>query len=404
MKSNISIYKDVRRKKPWVVRWKGNINPATGRQKFYSKAFRTKNEAEDFKAKKHREFVKGSPRDGQKNITLGSFLKEWIEYKKSECTLSSIDLYNLTIKRLKKHFGSTILIKDITAHHLALFISTQKRERITKKSHVELSAATRERFKRHCKTIFNNALIWGYIHTNPSIALKRKETAQQRWHRITVKEYQSLLQVAPTLRWQVFYALAYTSGARLSELFSLTWNDIDFEKGRLIIANREANNEMPPFKIKDFQNRRVPLPSDTIDYLTRYQTEAPEGVPYILLDSDRYDRVKTRWRSLRKKRKPWKNSYMVNNVLRDFKRHFKKAGIAPNGSLTIHTFRKSCGQNWADRLPINVVKEFMGHSSIATTQKYYSQVDAVHERMAAQAIQDMLEGSRKEVKSEESCA
>ena len=56
-----------------------------------------------------------------------------------------------------------------------------------------------------------------------------------------------MLEVAPTLRWKCFYALAYTSGARLSELMSLTWNDVDFEKGRLIIANRENTDDMPPF-------------------------------------------------------------------------------------------------------------------------------------------------------------
>lgn len=66
---------------------------------------------------------------------------------------------------------------------------------------------------------------------------------------------------------------------------------------------------------------------------------------------------------------------MINNVLRNFKTQYKRAGIKPVGVLTVHTLRKCAGQNWADKLPMNVVKELMGHSDIATTQKYYNQVD-----------------------------
>jgi integrase len=84
---------------------------------------------------------------------------------------------------------------------------------------------------------------------------------------------------------------------------------------------------------------------------------------------------------------------MVNNVLREFKRHIKRAGIKPVGKLTIHTLRKSCGQNWADNLPMNVVKELMGHSNIATTQEFYTQVDSDHEAKAARVIQELLESA-----------
>lgn len=46
--------------------------------------------------------------------------------------------------------------------------------------------------------------------------------------------------------------------------------------------------------------------------------------------------------------------------------------------MTIHGFRKSCGQNWANCLPMNVVKEFMGHSDIKTTAEFYTTVSDDH--------------------------
>jgi integrase len=202
---------------------------------------------------------------------------------------------------------------------------------------------------------------------NPFDALRFKKPATRRWHRITIAEYHALLEAAPTLRWKAFYALAYTSGARVSELFSLTWNDVDFGSGKLIIADREGTASMPPFHVKDHEARSIPLPTHTIDFLTQLQSQATEGIPYILLEKERYERVKTKWQELRKERKPWLNRYMVNNVLRDFKSHCKRAGIKPVGKLTIHTLRKSAGQNWADHPPMNVVKELMGHSKAETT-------------------------------------
>jgi integrase len=42
-------------------------------------------------------------------------------------------------------------------------------------------------------------------------------------------------------------------------------------------------------------------------------------------------------------------------------------------------------------LPINVTKELAGHSSIATTQKYYLQVDEYHRQKAAAVIDNLLE-------------
>ena len=194
-----------------------------------------------------------------------------------------------------------------------------------------------------------------------------------------------------SLRVKVAYALLYTSGARLGEAFSLTWNDIDFENGRLIIANRQGTADMPPFSIKDHEARRIPLPKHTIDLLTEWQTQAPEGVPYILLTKERYELVKAKWQALRKAGKPWLNRYMINNVLRNFKAHYKRAGIRPVGKLTIHTLRKCAGQNWADNLPMNVVKELMGHSKVETTLEFYNQVDADHEAKAARVIQQLLE-------------
>ena len=183
-----------------------------------------------------------------------------------------------------------------------------------------------------------------------------------------MKEYYALLDAATSVKEKVAYTLLYTGGLRSGAAFSLTWDSVDFENSFLVVMNREGTADMPPFHVKDHESRRIPLPKHTIDLLTEWQAQAPEGVPYILLTRDRYEQVKVKWQQLCKEGKEWQNRYMANNVLRNFKKHYEQAGIKPVGKLTIHTLRKSCGQNWADHLPMHVVKKLMGHSNIATTQ------------------------------------
>ncbi len=400
MIAKIGLYKDPRNThKPWIVRWYGEYDPDIGKQRRYSRSFRLKIEAEEFQAVKTREFGQGFIRDRRSKVTLGNFCKEWLNTKKSDLAPATYDLYCYTARRLKLYFGQDVPLQDITSKDAAFFISKQRS--IAKgREGDQLSDWSREQIKKYSKLFFDAALKWDVIHVNPFSMLGFKKLPTKRWHRVTALEYDSLLEVAPTLRCKVLYALAYTSGARLSELLSLIWNDVDFENSRLIISNREGTTDMPSFNVKDHESRRIPLPSHTIDLLTEWQTQAPEGIPYILLTKERYERVKVIWHRLQRENKPWRNRYLSNNTLREFKRHCKRAGIKPVGKLTIHTLRKSCGQNWADHLPMSVVKELMGHSKVETTLEYYNQVDKDHEEKAARVVQKLIEAAQESKKTD----
>jgi hypothetical protein len=48
MINKIGLYRDPRKEKQWVVRWYGEYEPATGREKRYSKSFKLKRDAEEF--------------------------------------------------------------------------------------------------------------------------------------------------------------------------------------------------------------------------------------------------------------------------------------------------------------------------------------------------------------------
>jgi len=85
---------------------------------------------------------------------------------------------------------------------------------------------------------------------------------------------------------------------------------------------------------------------------------------------------------------------MINNVLRNMKAHVRKAGIQTNGSLTVHAFRKSFGQNHADAgTPIHVLQALMGHADITTTREFYLQASDANEREAMARYESLLNTS-----------
>lgn len=374
----------------WRVRWYGRYDPKTGRQKRYSKTFKLKKDAERFQSKKKNELDKGTPRD-QSNETLKEYTERWLRDKTINDNLrpATVLLYELTLKRLYNHFGTDVLMRRIDRRAAKTFLAKLKPIDNGKDS---LGEWSRHRVLRHCKTLFKEASQDGVISGNPFDKMKRPKCTPSEWYYLKPNGFHKLLEVTPKLREKVLYALAYTAGLRESEALALYWTNIDFDKGRVHITNRPATEKYPPFEVKDTDVRTIPLPRLTLDLLAQLQLESPDNVPFVLMDKQGCRRIRDTWEKCRKQGRPWLNRYWSNNVIRNFHRRVLWAGIETNGKeLTVHVLRKCCGQNWANTLPMNVVKEFMGHSSIDTTEKFYSTVDEEHFDKATQTMNDLLE-------------
>ncbi|MFC1780987.1 tyrosine-type recombinase/integrase [Planctomycetota bacterium] len=306
-------------------------------------------------------------------MRLEDFCKDWLRSRKTDLKPGSLDLYDNTVVRLTDYFGDDYLLSDITPRAAAMFISEQKPLKGEK-----LSSWTRNRTLRHCRTMFTTATNWDLLAKNPFSSVSAPKLPSTRWHYLKPDEYLRLLVAAPNLRCKALYALAYTAALRLGEALSLMWEDIDFENGEVRIENRPASDTLPPFSIKDYESRRIPLPKHTRDILSdlKAYNEIIDRTPYVVLDEQRYKTVLAKWKRFREQKRPWQNHDMCNNSLREFKRHVKRAEIKPNGSLSIQTLRKSCCQNWANTISNpEVVRVLTGHADLKTTMQYYCQAD-----------------------------
>jgi integrase len=290
---------------------------------------------------------------------------------------------------LLDYFGPSRDVSSIDQRDADLFIAAQT-NRLTDGK--ELSAWSRVQIVTHCPSIWSTAVRWSMARKNVFAETEKPRARVRKWHHLKPAEYVRLLSVCPDLRCRCLYSVLYCTGLRIGEALSLTWADIDFERGELRVQNRAGSKTMPPFNLKAHEKRAVPVTKHTLDLLAQLQGEAGPGNPYALLTQDRYERVLAHWRRLGMEDRLWRARFMVNNANRDFKNHVKRAGIDPDGKLTVHTLRKSFGQNHAmSGTPIKTLMYLMGHSNESTTLRFYQSVDPASAAAATAKIDRMID-------------
>jgi integrase len=186
----------------------------------------------------------------------------------------------------------------------------------------------------------------------------------------------------------------YYTGLRLGEALNLLWDgiNIDFEHNKITVVNRAATQKLPPFKVKDYEERSVPMPKQVVDILTKLQQESQTVNPFVFLSKERYELVQEKWANKRELgiACDWVNKDLVNNSLRNFKVHCRNAGIKTNEKLNLHCLRKSYATNLANAgIPCHTLMKLMGHSSIVTSQKYYLHSSDANEKKAVEEMEKL---------------
>jgi len=152
---------------------------------------------------------------------------------------SAMGRYSFLLRRLCKSFGNKRLdeIEPIA-------IEEYKRERKA----AEMADASVNRELACLKSLFNMAVRWGWVRTNPVrlVSLFRENNARQRF--LTLEEEQELLKqchALGNLRLAALVLAAVDTGFRAGELESVLWKDVDFERGEISVAGGYTKNGEP---------------------------------------------------------------------------------------------------------------------------------------------------------------
>ena len=184
----------------------------------------------------------------------------------------------------------------------------------------------------------------GLVKTNPASLVNMPKLEKSLPAFLTVDQAIALMEIPAGqdrffLRDRAILETFYSTGIRLSELVDINREDIDFESGLVRIRG------------KGKKERIVPIGSKAIEAIKKYQeTRRTLHSPQALFINRSGERLTTR------------------SVARIVKRYLSRLGmpqVGPHGLR--HSFATHLLEDGAD---LRAIQELLGHSSIATTQRY----------------------------------
>ena len=354
----------------WSVRWFSSDG------KRYSKSFKTRKEAENYAETKQLDVRSGKP-DLPKKITLKYFYDEHKELMEKNLAKSTLRLHLEVMSNLSDRVGWNCDLKRVKPTDIERVRALRLKSGIAQ--------ATSNKEFRAMKRVFNLAISRGYLHEghNPCQSIKQIKIASKKPNYCSPVEFSSIYYHATDTFWKTILATVYTTGLRLQELLNLTWSDIDFQEGQLHVTRKSEGRWVQPWQPKDCEMRVVPLPEQTLNLLTAWQSVAQEKCPYVFMEHERWDFYKKKVEA-----GTWNNGQSLsNNILRRFKTLCKRAKVK---IYSVHDMRRSCITNWAKALPVHVVQMLAGHSDIRTTQTYYLSVQPEDIKKSQKIQSEML--------------
>lgn len=263
------------------------------------------------------------PRD-LKNITINKLFKMYLEY--SETNKKSYDSDVSRTKLIKQYFGETTLIKDITPEKVEkfkVFLLDQNR-----------STMTVNRYLEQIKTAFRMAVDNNYLLKNPCQNIKKFPVKNYSVRYLKPDEEERLFKVLPEyLKGIVIVAL--NTGLRKSNILELRWEQINFDFNFIEVLENKGNKHL-----------LIPLNEKLIQFFNNKPDMERKG--YIFINPETglpYKDIKKAWSTA-----------------------LEKANIE---NFRFHDLRHTVGTRLAEQLvPVNVIKELLGHSDVHTTMRY----------------------------------
>lgn len=225
------------------------------------------------------------------------------------------------------------------------------------------------------------AVKWGEVARNVADLVDPPHVEKADTYTPAPAEVARLVRTAAADPIGALVALAAYTGARQGELLGLQWGDLDLERGTLSIrrtllpSTRGGTPDFGPPKTPR-SRRTVTLPPEAVTTLRAHRQRQLEQ--RLLLGPDYMDHDLVFCTALG-------TPYLAANVHRSFKRILARAGLP--ATIRFHDLRHAAATNslLAD-IPLKVVSERLGHSTLAITADLYTHRVASLEADAAEKL------------------
>ena len=324
--------------------------------------FRTKRDAQA-----HLTRVLGEVQEGTwsepKRITVGQFLRQhWLpSLTQRSSTRAS---YRTTVEKwIVPHVGGTLL-PALTPQHVQQMLETLAES--GGRGGTELSTRSVQYAFTVLKMAMQHAAAQGFIARNPLAAMKRPKARSRSMDYWTAAEAGLFLNAVDEDRLRCMWLLFLARGFRRGELVGLRWQNVDLDAGRLsviatiVVVDGGAEGSEPK---TDRGRRSVPLDADLVAALKSHRRRQLEE--------------RLAWGAA------WVDTGLVftredgtalhpETISTRFETLTKRAGLR---RIRLHDMRHTAATLALQAgIPVKVVSEWLGHSSVSITLDIYSHV------------------------------
>lgn len=290
------------------------------------------------------------PTPAKPRQTLEAFLVDYLKRRGSAVKPGTVEVWKQVVDNLNEFMPKGILLDDVTAGHAKAFF-----EAITGK----MAKSTVDKRVRFARQFFADAVDWELIPANPFAKVKTTTPKAKSNVDVPTETVNRVLAACdPT--WRTIVALSRFGGLRCpSEVLSIRWCDIDFDKGLMYI---------PEPKVEHHDGRGVracPIFGELRPYLDdAFELRSSE---YVVEHPVYRERANTA--------QGWKNA----NLRTQFIRILNKAGVKPWKRL-FHSMRASRQTELEREHPLHVVCAWLGNTERIARSNYLLITDADVER------------------------
>ena len=298
----------------------------------------------------------------RESATLGNFLQEYIDSRIDAKPASKV-VWKHTQRNLIDFFGADRKVRDVTtadADGFRMYLIGEKLAATT--------IAKRLQFARQFFTVMQRRKL---IAENPFAHVKHQAgDTSDRQRFIDREQTEKLLDAAPDWIWRTIVALVRYGGLRCpSEVLSLRWADVDWERSRLRVVSPKTEHHAGK------GSRLVPIFPELRPYLDDAWDAAEKGQEHV---------VPTRYRDAARGPEGWRNC----NLRTQFERIIKRAGLEPWPRL-FHNLRASRETELAERHPVHVVTAWLGNTPRIAMKHYLQVTESDFEK----AVQNPVHGA-----------
>lgn len=320
------------------------------------------------------EIERGGAR-GDDRRTFGEFLADWLEAKKPALEAGSWVRYEGFIRlHVAPALGGTRLPRltpaQLQRHYARLL------DKLAPKTVIEIHASV-------IKPALKQAVRWGMIPSNPAEAVDLPKRQKPTRRVFTPEQMREFIAAIRGDRLEALYALALTTGMRQGELLGLRWADVDLARGVLTVTQQwkrdYAGRKIGPPK-SESGTRQIALPSAALDALRRRKVaQAEERL-----------RAGRKWQDRGLIFTSGVGTALNPNYMRD-RKYYPLLEAAGLPRLVFHELRHSAATFLIESgVPLAVVSEILGHSSIRITVDLYGHLTVDSQRGATTAFEGLL--------------